>query len=128
MKPISPASTHALRAAPSLEAEKTKIARAIHDSVTQELSVIIWQLTLACAQHSAAQERTSLKMVLHSAESCMARLRSLMHDLRSNGVPEGRGVRYCPPGRGAATSSPPSLRGTRTGPAPGVQSSQSAVR
>jgi signal transduction histidine kinase len=65
----------------ALEDERRRIARAIHDSVTQEIAVVIWQLRMACNTHS--QENTQTLRALEVAESAMGHLRALMHGLRS---------------------------------------------
>ena len=83
MRPVSIESATGMPAASSVEEEKLRIARAIHDSVTQELSVVIWQLRLACAHESTNEEDAGLRRALCAAESSMDRLRRLMSGLRT---------------------------------------------
>jgi signal transduction histidine kinase len=83
MRPVGIESATGMRAASSLEEEKLRIARAIHDSVTQELSVIIWQLRLACAHESTNEADAGLRRALCAAEASMEQLRRLMGRLRT---------------------------------------------
>jgi signal transduction histidine kinase len=87
----------------AVESERRRIARAIHDSVTQEVAVVIWQLRLACR---TAPKQFELFRALEAAETAMGHLRALMRGLRSREIG----------GRGAQTGSqevPPPQRDVR---------------
>jgi signal transduction histidine kinase len=66
----------------ALEAERRLIARAIHDSITQEIAVVIWQLRMACGAVPQAHDQLELRRTLHLAETTMHDLRDLMRGLR----------------------------------------------
>jgi signal transduction histidine kinase len=70
----------------AVEAERQRIARTIHDSVTQEIAVVIWQLRMACGSAPQAPEQTEILRALEMAEAAMGHLRGLMRELRGNGV------------------------------------------
>jgi signal transduction histidine kinase len=84
MRKLNTDSTGELPYRCSLESERLRIARAIHDSVTQEIVVIICQLRLACASASTNPIKIELLAALGIAEATMTRLRRLMRTLRSS--------------------------------------------
>jgi signal transduction histidine kinase len=66
----------------ALEAERRRIARTIHDSITQEIAVVIWQLRMACGSAPQAPDQIEIQRALAMAEAAMGHLRGLMRGLR----------------------------------------------
>jgi signal transduction histidine kinase len=66
----------------ALDEERRRIARALHDSVTQELGVVLWQLRLARSSDVSVKDKIELDQTVLMAEAAMLRVRALMQVLR----------------------------------------------
>jgi signal transduction histidine kinase len=69
--------------APLLE-ERRRIAREIHDSVTQEFAVVIWQLRMAISCGPSTENQLALQRTTATVEAGMAHLRRLIDELRAH--------------------------------------------